>query len=127
MRSRRPPWLIAGAVAAMLAGATASAHPKLIRSRPAPNAFLTRPPAKVQVWFHEELDTKGSKLTVWDQHQEQVDRGDSKVSLDDRTLIEVGLKPLGPGKYVVKWRAMADDDKFVTQGGFPFTVAPPRK
>jgi len=114
------------AVAAVLLAATAWAHPKLVRSRPAPNAFLTRPPAKVQVWFHEELDTKGSRLSVWNQDGEQVDRGDSKVSLADRTLIEVGLKPIPPGTYTVKWRAMADDDRAVTQDQFAFRVGAAR-
>jgi methionine-rich copper-binding protein CopC len=79
------------------------------------------------VWFHEELDTKGSKLSVWNAQGEQVDEGNSKVSLSDRSLMEVGLKPLPPGAYTVKWRAMADDDKVVTQGQFRFTLAPPRK
>ncbi len=115
------------AVAVFCVVATAWAHPKLVRSRPAPNAQLMQPPAKVQVWFHEELDTKGSKVTVWIADNEQVDQGDSKVSLNDRTLIEVGLKTLSPGTYAVKWRAMADDDKEVTQGEFRFTVVSPRK
>jgi methionine-rich copper-binding protein CopC len=114
-------------VAALLTAATAWAHPKVVRSRPVANAHLTQAPAKVQVWFQEELDTKGSRLTIWNEQSEQVDRGDSKVSLDDRKLIEVGLKPLPPGRYTVKWRAMADDDKAVTQGQFAFTVAAPRE
>ncbi len=121
---RRVAW---AAVAALLIAATAWAHPKLVRSRPAPNAQLIKPPEKVQVWFHEELDSKGSRLTVWNQENQQVNQGDSKVSLDDRKLVEVGLKPLGPGRYTVKWRAMADDDKEVTRGEFRFSVAPPGK
>lgn len=116
-------WTGPVAVAALLLAATAWAHPKLVRSRPAANAHLTRPPEKVQVWFHEELDTKGSRLSVVSERGEQVDRNDSKVSLDDRTLIEVTLKPLAPGRYTVRWRAMADDDKAVTQGQFAFRVA----
>ena len=115
-------WALGAAVAVTLVAATAWAHPKLVRSRPAANAFLTLPPTKVQVWFHEELDTKGSRLSVWSQDGEQVDRGDSKVSLDDRTLMEVGLKPIPPGRYTVKWRAMADDDKGVIQDEFAFRV-----
>ena len=140
MRSRRLPiaagapggvrcWrrFAAAALAIAFSAVTAWAHPKVVRSGPAANAHLTQAPAKVQVWFHEELDAKGSKLTVWNEQNEQVDRGDSKVSLDDRKLIEVGLKPLPLGRYIVKWRAMADDDKAVTQGQFTFTVAAPRR
>jgi len=115
------------AAAVSLAPATAWAHPRPVRSSPAPNAALPRPPAKVQVWFNEELDTKGSKLSVWNEQGEQVDRGDGKVSLDNRAFMEAGLKPLPPGRYTVKWRAMADDDKAVTQGEFTFTVAAPQK
>lgn len=120
-------WVLGTAMTVVLVAATAWAHPKLVRSRPAANAFLTQPPTKVQVWFHEELDTKGSRLMVWNEQGKQVDRKDSKVSLDDRMLMEVGLDLLPPGRYTVKWRAMADDDKAVTQGEFPFTVATPRK
>ncbi len=106
----------------ILLAATAWAHPKPVRSHPAPNASLTRSPTRVQVWFNEELDSKGSKLTVWSETGEQVDQGNSKVSLDDRAVIVVGLKPLSPGRYTVKWRAMADDDREVTQGEFTFRV-----
>jgi methionine-rich copper-binding protein CopC len=127
MGTRFALWVVPAALAVTLVAATAGAHPKMVRSRPASNAHLTSPPSKIQVWFHEELDAKGSRLTVWNEQNEQVDRGDSKVSLDDRKLIEVGLKPLPPGRYTVKWRAMADDDKGVTQGKFAFTVGTPRK
>lgn len=114
------------AAALSLAAATAWAHPSPVRSHPAPNASLIRAPAKVQVWFNEEINTQGSKLSVWNETGEQVDRGDSKVSLDDRAVIAVGLKPLPPGRYTVKWRAMADDDREVTQGEFTFRVTASR-
>lgn len=119
-RLRATAALAAGAT--LILAATAWGHASLVRSRPTPNARLTHAPARVQAWFTEELDTKGSRLTVWNNQEEQVDRGDSKVSLDDRTLMEVGLKPLTPGLYTVKWRAMADDDREVTQGEFTFRV-----
>ena len=109
-------------VTMLLLAATAWAHPSLVRSLPAPNASLTRSPTTVQLWFNEELDPKGSKLTVWSETGEQVDQGSSKVSLDDRAVIVVGLQPLSPGRYTVKWRAMADDDREVTQGSFTFRV-----
>ena len=117
---------LVAAVAVLAFAATAWAHPKLVYSRPVANAQLSRPPARVQVWFDEELNTKGSKLTVWNQDNERVDTGDGKVSLDDRKLIEAALKPLPPGRYTVQWRAMADDDRGVTQGEFTFRVAAPR-
>jgi len=121
MAGRR--WWRAALTAAMaLVAATAWAHPSLVRSHPPPNASLTRSPATVQLWFNEELNTTGSKLTVWNERGEQVDRGNSKVSLDNRAFIAVGLKPLPPGRYTVKWRAMADDDREVTQGEFAFRV-----
>jgi len=112
----------AAAGVAVLAATAAWAHPKIVLARPAPSVSLFRVPVKVQVWFDEELDPRGSKLTVWNQERAQVDRGDGRVSLDDRKLLEVNLHWLAPGRYTVKWRAMADDDKGVSQGEFTFRV-----
>lgn len=122
MRSFSTPLgLVLGAVM-LIAGSVVSAHPKLVKSKPAAGAVLAKAPEVVQVWFHEELDTKGSPISVWDAKNVRVDRGDGKVNLDDRMRLEVGLRSLGKGKYTVRWKAMADDDKGVTQGSFRFSV-----
>lgn len=100
----------------------ALAHPKLVKAQPAKGAVLMKAPTRIQLWFHEELDTKQSSFSVVSQKNERVDTGDAKVNLDDRTRLDGSLKALGPGIYTVQWRAVADDDKGVTEGTFTFRV-----
>lgn len=113
--------LLLGA-AILSVGSVTSAHPKVVKSTPTAGAVLQKAPEIVQVWFHEELDTQGSTISVWDAKNVRVDRGNGKVNLDERMRLEVGLKPIRKGKYTVRWKAMADDDKGVTQGSFRFSV-----
>lgn len=110
-----------GALVAVTA-APALAHPKLVRAQPAQGAVLRKAPTRIQLWFHEELDTKQSSFTVVNRKNERVDNGDARVNLDDRTRLDGSVKALGPGVYTVKWKAVADDDKGVTEGTFTFRV-----
>ena len=114
----------AGLLGALIAVAAhpALAHPKLIKAQPAKGAILKKVPMKVQLWFQEELDTKLSTFTVLNQSNERMDNGDAKVNLDDRKMMEGSVKALAPGTYTVKWKAVADDDKGVTEGTFRFRV-----
>lgn len=115
---------IASVLAALMAAAPIPllAHPKLVKAQPAKGAILKKAPTKIQLWFHEELDTKLSSFTVVNQKNERMDNGDAKVNLDDRKLIEGTVKPLPPGTYAVKWKAAGDDDKAVVEGTFTFRV-----
>lgn len=106
----------------VVTAAPALAHPKLVKAQPAKGAILKKAPTKIELWFHEELDTKLSTFTVSDQKNGRVDTGDAKVNLDDRKMMESSVKALAPGVYTVKWKAVADDDKGVTEGTFTFRV-----
>lgn len=110
-----------GAMVAVTA-APALAHPKLVKAQPAKGAVLKKAPSRIQLWFHEELDTKQSSFTVVNQKNARVDNGDARVNLDDRTRLDGSVKALGPGVYTVKWEAVADDDKGATEGTFTFRV-----
>lgn len=114
----------AGLLGALIAVAAppALAHPKLVKAQPAKGAILKKAPTRIQLWFHEELDTKQSTFTVLNQSNERMDNGDAKVNLDDRKMMEGSVKALAPGVYTVKWKAVADDDKGVTEGTFRFWV-----
>jgi len=116
-------WIgILGAVCAVLTAVPALAHPKLVKAQPAKGAILKKAPAKIQLWFHEELDTKLSSFTVQNQRNERVDNGDGKVNLDERKMMEGSVRPLPAGNYTVKWKAAGDDDKVVVEGTFTFRV-----
>lgn len=110
-----------GAMMAVTA-APALAHPKLVKAQPAKGAVLRKAPTRILLWFHEEMDTKQSTFTVLNQSNKRMDNGDAKVNLDDRTMMEGSVKALAPGVYTVKWKAVADDDKGVTEGTFTFRV-----
>jgi methionine-rich copper-binding protein CopC len=116
-------WIgIVGAVCAVFTAVPALAHPKLVKAQPAKGAILKKAPTKIQLWFHEELDTKLSSFTVLNQKTERVDNGDGKVNLDERKMMEGGVRSLPAGTYTVKWKAAGDDDKVVVEGTFTFRV-----
>jgi methionine-rich copper-binding protein CopC len=100
----------------------ALAHPKLVKAQPAKEAILKKAPTKIQLWFHEELDTKLSSFTVLNQKNERVDNGDGKVNLDERKMMGGSVQSLPAGTYTVKWKAAGDDDKVVVEGKFTFRV-----
>lgn len=115
-------WVIVVAVCTVLAAAPALAHPKLVKAQPAKGAILKKAPTKIQLWFHEELDTKLSSFAVYNAKNERVDSGDAKVNLDDRKMLEGSVRSLPAGSYTLKWKAAGDDDKVVVEGTFTFRV-----
>ncbi len=122
--------LYASILAAVLVGSlilapSAGAHAKLSRADPKPGSTIKTIPGVVRAWFSEELDAKGSALSVWDSHGKRKDDGKGGLDLNDmdhKSLI-AKLQPIGPGTYTVKWTAVSTDDKNVAQGAFRFTVA----
>lgn len=121
--------LLVVAMCLIVQGGDVAAHSKLDRADPKPGSTVTTSPKKVMVWFNitrgEELDPKRSTLTVTDSRGKRVDDGKGGVDLKDmdrRTLV-VGLKAIGPGTYLVRWKAVTSPDRDVASGSFRFTVA----
>ena len=102
---------------------TALAHAKFVKSEPVPDSVLNVAPTQVTIWFSEELDTRASLIRVFDAVGAQVDLGNSKVNLDERTRLSVGLKSLANGAYIVKWHSVSAADTDVLEGQFNFAVA----
>ncbi len=96
-------------------------HAYLVKSIPARRAVLSSAPARVQLWFNERLEAQFSDLSVWDQNGTQVDRGDVEVGPEDPKKLSVGLPPLEPGSYTVKFRVLSVDGH-VVKSQFPFTL-----
>jgi methionine-rich copper-binding protein CopC len=121
--------LLALVLGVLIQKGTVAAHAKFFRAEPAPNSTVTSAPQVVRVWFtladvNEELDAKGSTLTVLDAHGKQVDDGKGGVDLNDlshKSMI-VRLQSRQPGTYTVKWKAVSSPDLEATQGSFRFTV-----
>lgn len=101
-----------------------SAHAKLVRSDPNAGAVVKVPPQIVRAWFNEELDPRGSAMSVWDAAKRRVDDGRGGVDLDDldRTSMVARMRTVGDGVFTVRWRAVSADDGFTAAGTFTFTV-----
>ncbi len=127
------PWPVAGralASSALLAAlawtSAALAHARLVRADPAPGAVLRTPPRLVRAVFNEELSQRGSAIAVVDGRGARVDDGRGGLDLNDlerRTLV-ARLRPVGPGRYTVRWQATSADDGYVARGRYTFTVRP---
>jgi methionine-rich copper-binding protein CopC len=105
----------------LLAPVVAWAHAYLVKSSPARRAVLLHAPTRVQLWFNERLEAQFSHLSVWNRDGKQVDHGDVQVGPDDLKLLSVGVGPLAPGQYTVKFRVLSVDGHVVEQQ-FPFTI-----
>lgn len=93
----------------------------LVRSTPAARASLARPPERVHLWFNERLEPAYSRVSVWDGGGRQVDAGDGEVDAGEPTRLTIGLVPLVPGTYTVRFRVLSVDGHLV-ESQFPFTV-----
>ena len=109
---------LAGAVAG---AAPVSAHANYVRSSPASDARLVRPPAEVRVSFSEPPDPKGSQIQVLDDNGQRWDLGAVSAS-DEPNGLTVGLRPIGDGGYLVAWTAVSAVDGHETKGSFAFVV-----
>jgi methionine-rich copper-binding protein CopC len=109
------------ALAVVLAASPAWPHASLVRSSPARRATLTTAPDRVQLWFNEAIEPRFSSVSVRDAAGQQVDRGDPRVVAEDPKRLTVGLRPLGPGTYRVRFRVLSVDGH-VVESEFPFTL-----
>lgn len=131
-RSARPR-LMAALLAFLLALVTigsAQAHANLVRSNPPSGATLAAQPARIQLWFSEELEPAFSQAVVYDANRQRVDANDSQVAPDDPTSLILGLNPNLPnGTYIIAWTTSSKVDGHVIRGVVPFGIgvasAPP--
>jgi len=105
----------------LVAPALSWSHAYLVKSTPARRAVLFQAPVRVQLWFNERLEAQFSHLSVWDREERQVDLGDVEVGPDDPKKLSVGVPPLAPGTYTVKFRVLSVDGHIV-ESRFPFTL-----
>jgi methionine-rich copper-binding protein CopC len=130
MQGKRVLWvMLALVLSVLIQKGTVVAHAKFLRAEPAPNSTVSSAPLIVRVWFtladaNEELDAKGSTLSVLDAHGKQADDGKGGIDLNDLShkSMMVRMQSRQPGTYTVKWKAVSSPDKEMTQGSFRFTV-----
>jgi methionine-rich copper-binding protein CopC len=116
VRSAPLAFLIAVALPSLAQG-----HAFPIRSEPRVGWTIAASPLKVTIWFDGELESAFSTIAVYNSAKQQVDKGNSRVSGTDASVLEVDLPALAPGTYRVYWKVLAKDTH-VTEGDFAFTI-----
>src|SRR5919204_770602 len=115
---------LAFVAAALFAGVvTADAHSTLERSEPRAGSRLKTAPVEIKLWFTEKLEPAFSSARVQTTTGQRVDHADGRVDDTDPTLVRVGVGPLTPGTYQVRWRVLSIDGH-VTDGAFSFRIEP---
>lgn len=116
--------LIAGG---LLFTETAHAHSAYVHSNPGADAVIATSPAKVDIWFSQELfRRKGENVIhVSGPDGQEVSSGETQIDDDDRTHIWVELSPNLPSeKYLVEWKNISVEDGHSTEGSFSFSIDP---
>lgn len=99
-------------------------HAALVRSDPAPNAFLQKAPTQITLTFTEPLDQRSSSIRVLDSRGGALASG--KIDLSDNALtMTLKLPKLNPGIYNVVWSNVSRIDGHALRGSYPFTVLNP--
>jgi len=99
------------------------AHAFLDHAAPAVGSTVRAPPARVRLWFTQQLEPAFSTVRVVDRSNKRVDRDDAKLDPSDARILQVSVPPLVPGHYRVVWRVLSVDTH-VSEGDFAFDVAP---
>ena len=102
---------VAGGLLAALAlvASGAAAHTFVTRTEPRSGATVADPPSAVRIWFDGPVESVFIDIRVEDGANRRVDRGGGRLSATDSTLVETGLTPLAPGRYLVYWSVIARD------------------
>jgi hypothetical protein len=118
-------WLVI--VGGLLIAGSAYAHAGYVRSEPGDGAVIAAPPARVDLWFSQELFRRAGEnwIRVVGPGEWIVHTGDAQIDDDDRKHLWVMLQPgLEPGVYRVEWRSLSAEDGDPDEGSFTFTLDP---
>src|SRR5437867_11882183 len=106
-------------------GGAAAAHANYVKSNPASDARLTKPPTEVRVTFSETPDARGSDVAVLDVNGNRVDAHDVTLVSDEVNTLRVSLGAIGDGGYLVSWTTVSAVDGHETKGAFAFAINAP--
>jgi copper resistance protein C len=114
--------LAVGAVA-LGAAAGAQAHAFLDHASPPVGSSVPVPPPVVALWFTQDLEPAFSSVTVTNEAGQRVDLGNAQIPQGSPAELQIGLKPLPPGTYLVSWHVVSVDTH-PTEGTFTFDIKP---
>src|ERR1700756_2305807 len=109
--------------ATVLTGAAPSvwAHAFLDHASPAVGSSVPAAPPVVTLWFTQDLEPAFSGVTVTNEAGQRVDLGNAQIPQGSPAELQIGLKPLPPGTYLVSWHVVSVDTH-PTEGTFTFEV-----
>ncbi|WP_400767614.1 copper resistance protein CopC [Methylosinus sporium] len=110
-------------LAVCLASPRAWAHAIVVRTSPAQDGVAPGNIGKVDVWYDAGIRDAFAALAVIAASGERVDKRDAAIDRADPAHVSVGVNPLGPGKYTVRYRALSADGHLVS-GAWEFEVRP---
>jgi methionine-rich copper-binding protein CopC len=108
----------ASALLTLTAGTAAKAHAFLDHAEPRVGSTVPTAPRELTLTYTQNLEPAFSAVAVTDANGMRVDLG--KPSFNG-TVMRVGLKPLSPGMYRVRWHVLSVDTHR-TEGSFTFHV-----
>ena len=114
---------LALAVSALAIGAAPAvrAHAFLDHASPAVGSSVPAAPAVVTLWFTQDLEPAFSSVTVTNEAGQRVDLGNARIPQGSPAELQIGLKPLPRGTYLVTWHVVSVDTH-PTEGTFTFEV-----
>jgi methionine-rich copper-binding protein CopC len=118
---RRVVMTLAVGAAALRAAAGVQAHAFLEHALPAVGSSVPTAPTVVTLWFTQDLEPAFSGVTVTNEAGQRVDLGNARIPPGSPAELQIGLKPLLPGTYLVSWHVVSVDTH-PTEGTFTFEV-----
>jgi copper transport protein len=111
------------AVAALALPAAAWSHAALLRTTPAASVVVSSPPKSIGMVFSEAVEPRFAIVSVTDAGAHQLAAGPARRSSSNVDELDVALKPMREGWYLVVWRVISADGHPV-RGAYTFAVGP---
>jgi len=102
----------------VMLGTAAEAHAFLDHAEPRVGSTVSTAPRELSLSYTQKLEPAFSSVEVTDANGMRVDLGKPSIS---SSVMRVGLKPLSPGTYRVRWHVLSVDTH-TTEGSFTFQV-----
>lgn len=97
-------------------------HASVVRSDPADNAVLDKPPEQVTIWFTEPVAVDFSTFRVIDIQGQTVKLDGIERDEADHKIISLLLPEISAGVYSIHWNVLSEADGHDTQGVLAFGV-----
>ena len=115
--------LLLAALAALALPASAWAHAALLKTSPSASVTVNTPPKQVALTYSEAVEPRFAVVSVTDAAGRQQAAGSPVRSPTDANELDLPLRRLRQGWYLVFWRVISEDGHPV-RGAFTFAVGP---